>query len=179
MSIKREVIDEVRARTSLIQIVGQKVSWNASKSKPDEGSMWAPCPFHKESSASFHVDVQKGYYYCFGCHAKGDVFTFVREIENVEFVEAVHMLALKAGISVPKPKRTNDTSLEYITCVCSCGRTNKIPAGKLESVLGGRLTATDALSLVSKLRCSECQSEPQYLLDDKGEQIFGPAKQQS
>ena len=60
--------------------------------------MWAPCPFHQEKSASFHVDDRKGLYYCFGCHAKGDAISFVRETENVEFMEAVQILAGEAGM---------------------------------------------------------------------------------
>lgn len=64
--------------------------------------MWAPCPFHQEKSASFHVDDRKGFYYCFGCHAKGDAISFVRETENVGFMEAVEILAREAGMPVPK-----------------------------------------------------------------------------
>jgi len=63
--------------------------------------MWAPCPFHQEKSASFHVDDRKGYYYCFGCHAKGDALSFVRETENVSFMEAVEILAREAGMQMP------------------------------------------------------------------------------
>ena len=63
--------------------------------------MWAPCPFHQEKSASFHVDDRKGFYYCFGCHAKGDAINFVRETENVDFMEAVKILAGEAGMTVP------------------------------------------------------------------------------
>ncbi len=64
--------------------------------------MWAPCPFHQEKSASFHVDDRKGFYYCFGCQAKGDAISFVRETENVGFMEAVEILAREAGMPVPK-----------------------------------------------------------------------------
>lgn len=63
--------------------------------------MWAPCPFHQEKSASFHVDDRKGYYYCFGCHAKGDAVTFVKETENLSFIEAVEVLAREAGMPMP------------------------------------------------------------------------------
>ena len=65
--------------------------------------MWAPCPFHQEKTASFHVDDRKGVYYCFGCHAKGNVFKFVQDTENVSFMEAVEILAREAGMQVPKP----------------------------------------------------------------------------
>jgi DNA primase len=64
--------------------------------------MWAPCPFHHEKTASFHVDDKKGYYYCFGCHAKGDAIKIVTETENVSFIEAVEILAQEAGMEVPK-----------------------------------------------------------------------------
>ncbi|MEO1120509.1 MAG: DNA primase, partial [Pseudomonadota bacterium] len=66
-----------------------------------KGDLWAPCPFHQEKTASFHVDDRKGFYYCFGCHAKGDLFSFVRETENVGFMEAVEILAREAGMQMP------------------------------------------------------------------------------
>lgn len=50
-------------------------------------------PFPSGKSASFHVDDRKGFYYCFGCHAKGDAVTFIKETENVSFIEAVEILA--------------------------------------------------------------------------------------
>jgi DNA primase len=60
------------------------------------------CPFHKEKSPSFNVQAVKQFYYCFGCQASGDVFSFVGKIENVTFPEAVRMVAQKAGIPLPK-----------------------------------------------------------------------------
>ncbi len=92
----------MRTRTSLAQVVGRKVMWDARKSNQGKGDMWAPCPFHQEKTASFHVDDRKGYYYCFGCHAKGDAISFVRETENVEFMEAVRILAGEAGMQLPE-----------------------------------------------------------------------------
>lgn len=71
------------------------------KSNLAKGDFWAPCPFHQEKSASFHVDDRKGYYYCFGCHAKGDAVTFVKESENLGFIEAVQVLAQEAGMQMP------------------------------------------------------------------------------
>jgi DNA primase len=75
--------------------------WDARKSNQGKGDMWAPCPFHHEKSASFHVDDRKGFYYCFGCHAKGDAIKFVQETENVGFMEAVEILAREAGMPMP------------------------------------------------------------------------------
>jgi DNA primase len=82
-------------------VVGRKVTWDARKSNPGKGDLWAPCPFHQEKSPSFHVDDRKGFYYCFGCHAKGDAVTFVKETENVSFMEAVEILAREAGMPMP------------------------------------------------------------------------------
>ncbi len=102
MSLPPGFLDELRSRTSLSQVVGRKVMWDARKSNQGKGDMWAPCPFHHEKSASFHVDDRKGYYYCFGCQAKGDAITFVRETENVEFMEAVRILAEESGMQMPE-----------------------------------------------------------------------------
>jgi len=101
MSLPPGFLDELRTRTSLSQVVGRKVMWDTRKSNQGKGDMWAPCPFHQEKSASFHVDDQKGYYYCFGCHAKGDAISFVRETENVGFMEAVEILARETGLPMP------------------------------------------------------------------------------
>jgi len=101
MSLPPGFLDELRTRLSLSQVVGRKVMWDARKSNPGKGDMWAPCPFHQEKNASFHVDDRKGFYYCFGCHAKGDAISFVRETENVGFPEAVEILAREAGMPMP------------------------------------------------------------------------------
>jgi len=101
MNLPPGFLDELRTRTSLSQVVGRKVMWDARKSNQGKGDMWAPCPFHQEKSASFHVDDRKGFYYCFGCHAKGDALSFIRETENVGFMEAVEILAREAGMTMP------------------------------------------------------------------------------
>ncbi len=101
MSLPPNFIEELRARVSLSQVVSRKVVWDARKSNQGKGDMWALCPFHQEKSASFHVDDRKGFYYCFGCHAKGDAVSFVRETENVSFMEAVEILAREAGMQMP------------------------------------------------------------------------------
>ncbi|WP_127114154.1 DNA primase [Shimia sediminis] len=102
MSLPPGFLDELRTRTSLTQVVGRKVMWDARKSNQGKGDMWAPCPFHQEKTASFHVDDRKGFYYCFGCHAKGDAISFVQETENVGFMEAIRILADEAGMQMPE-----------------------------------------------------------------------------
>ena len=101
MSLPPGFLDELRSRTSITQVVGRKVMWDTRKSNQGKGDMWAPCPFHQEKSASFHVDDRKGYYYCFGCHAKGDALGFIKKAENVSFMEAVEILAREAGMPMP------------------------------------------------------------------------------
>jgi DNA primase len=102
MSLPPGFLDELRSRASISQVVGRKVMWDSRKSNQGKGDMWAPCPFHHEKTASFHVDDQKGYYYCFGCHAKGDALGFIKETENVSFMEAVEILASEVGMPMPE-----------------------------------------------------------------------------
>ena len=101
MSLPPGFLDELRSRISLSQVVGRKVTWDPRKSNQGKGDLWAPCPFHQEKTASFHVDDRKGFYYCFGCHAKGDAIGFVKDTENVGFMEAVEILAREAGMPMP------------------------------------------------------------------------------
>lgn len=102
MSLPNGFLDELKSRTSMAAVAGRKVMWDQRKSNQGKGDMWAPCPFHQEKTASFHVDDRKGFYYCFGCHAKGDLFSFVQETENVSFMEAVEILAREAGMPIPE-----------------------------------------------------------------------------
>ena len=101
MSLPPGFLDDLRSRISIAQVVGRKVTWDLRKSNQGKGDYWAPCPFHQERTASFHVDDRKGFYYCFGCQAKGDALSFLRETENLSFMEAVEMLAREAGMTMP------------------------------------------------------------------------------
>ncbi|MHA1530186.1 MAG: DNA primase [Alphaproteobacteria bacterium] len=101
MSLPPGFLDELRNRLALSDVVGRKVLWDKRKSNAAKGDFWAPCPFHQEKTPSFHVDDRKGFYYCFGCQAKGDAISFVREVENVSFIEAVEILAREAGVPMP------------------------------------------------------------------------------
>ena len=101
MSLSPQFLDEIRARVPLSRIIGRKVQWDLRRSNQAKGDWWAPCPFHQEKSASFHVDDQKGFYYCFGCHAKGDILRFMQEADGMGFIEAVEVLAAEAGLQMP------------------------------------------------------------------------------
>ncbi|RJE83851.1 DNA primase [Paracoccus onubensis] len=102
MSLPPGYLDELRTRVPISRVIGPKVIWDQRKSNQARGDWWAPCPFHQEKSASFHCDDQKGFYYCFGCHAKGDALTFLREADGLEFIEAVKVLAAEAGMAMPE-----------------------------------------------------------------------------
>ncbi len=90
--VKRDVLEA----TDLVQLIGAVTSLKKA------GRSWKGlCPFHGEKSPSFHVHPDKGFYYCFGCGAKGDAITFVRETERLEFPDAVAYLARLAGVTLP------------------------------------------------------------------------------
>ena len=91
-------LDELRARLSLSDVVGRKVSL-----KRRSGSEYAGlCPFHNEKTPSFTVNDKKGFFYCFGCHEKGDVVGFVMKTEGLSFPEAVEKLAREVNLPVPR-----------------------------------------------------------------------------
>ena len=63
---------------------------------------WACCPFHNEKTPSFSINAEDGVYYCFGCKESGDVIKFVEKMENIDFYDAVKLLADKAGMQIPE-----------------------------------------------------------------------------
>lgn len=95
MGIEDEDIVRVRETSDIVGVISEHVALKRV------GRRWQGlCPFHAEKSPSFSVNQEQGLYYCFGCGAKGDVITFVREIEHLDFVGAVEKLAGKAGIAL-------------------------------------------------------------------------------
>ncbi|MEP4032595.1 CHC2 zinc finger domain-containing protein, partial [Roseibium polysiphoniae] len=103
MRFDNRLLDEIRARLTLSDLVGRKVTWDRRKTQPGKGDYWACCPFHQEKSPSFHVDDRRNRYKCFGCGASGDHFRFVTETEGLSFPEAVERLAEQAGVPLPAP----------------------------------------------------------------------------
>jgi len=90
-------LDELRARLSLSDIVGRKVSL-----KRRSGAEYAGlCPFHNEKTPSFTVNDKKGFFYCFGCHEKGSAIDFVMKTEGLSFPETVEKLAREVNLPVP------------------------------------------------------------------------------
>jgi DNA primase len=105
------------------------------------GNWWACCPFHHEKTPSFSINETDQYYHCFGCGESGDVIKFVREMENIEFMDAVRMLAEKVGLQVPSSgfdnqktaelKRKRDTYLKIMND-CAHFYLNNLNSGKAD-----------------------------------------------
>lgn len=97
MYYPEELVEEIRQRNDIVDIISGYVSL-----KRKGGNYFGLCPFHNEKTGSFSVSQNKQMYYCFGCGAGGNVFTFVMNYENYTFGEAVKMLADRAGIKMPE-----------------------------------------------------------------------------
>ncbi len=102
----------VKQQADIVKIIGEYVKLRKTGAQNYTGL----CPFHKEKTGSFSVNANHGYFYCFGCHEKGDVFTFVMKLENISFPEAIRVVATKCGIPLPKrefssPEEARDAGL--------------------------------------------------------------------
>ena len=99
-----DVVEEVRMRNPIVDVVGSYVQLKRSGA-----NYFGLCPFHNERSASFSVSPQKQMYYCFGCHAAGNVITFVMQYENFSFQEALQFLAERAGMTLPEATESRES----------------------------------------------------------------------
>ena len=98
--IPREIIDEILYRSDITDVIGSYVSLKRAGS-----NMSGLCPFHSEKSPSFTVFPATKSLYCFGCGAGGDVITFIKKAENIDYPSAVEFLAARAGITIPEDKK--------------------------------------------------------------------------
>ena len=97
MAIPSAFLDELVARSDIVDVVSDYVALT-----PKGGSYWGLCPFHGEKTASFHVLPDRQLYHCFGCGKGGGVISFVMELENLPYVDAVRLLAKRAGMEFPE-----------------------------------------------------------------------------
>ena len=88
-------VEQIKERLKIEDVVGSYI-----KLERAGNTLKARCPFHNEKTPSFFVSADRGNYYCFGCGAKGDIFTFVQEFEGIDFVGALKILAEKAGVKL-------------------------------------------------------------------------------
>ena len=126
-----EIIEEVRMKNDIVDVISGYVKLQRKGS-----SYFGLCPFHNEKSPSFSVSPDKQMYYCFGCGAGGNVFTFIMEYENYNFVEALKYLAERAGVRLPEESKEARASADLKS------RLLEIEAGRLLFIISfGRKVA--------------------------------------
>lgn len=111
-------IEELKAKNDIVNIIGKYVRLE-KKGK----NFWGCCPFHHEKTPSFCINEYEQFYHCFGCGESGDVITFLRKYENMEYIDAIKLLAENAGLQLPEmeknekfaeAKRQKDKSLKIL-----------------------------------------------------------------
>ncbi len=100
--MNRTAVDEIKRRIPIDELLGSYVKLEKSGK-----SLKARCPFHNEKSASFFVSPERGSYYCFGCQAKGDIFSFVEQFEGLDFRGALKVLAERAGVKLVNDQKAD------------------------------------------------------------------------
>ena len=108
-TIPNDFVRQIIAQTDIVDVISRYV-----KLKKTGRNHMACCPFHHEKTPSFSVNQQKQIYHCFGCHASGNVITFLLEHEHLSFVEAVEELASMHGLSVPYEKGSGNDQEQFI-----------------------------------------------------------------
>lgn len=103
MRYSDDLIEEIRLKNDIVDVISGYVKLQRKGS-----SYFGLCPFHNEKSPSFSVSPQKQMYYCFGCGAGGNVFTFIMQYENYTFLEALKFLAERAGVELPEPDMSSE-----------------------------------------------------------------------
>lgn len=103
MYYPEELIEEIRSKNDIVDVISGYVHLQKKG-----GSYFGLCPFHNEKSPSFSVSRDRQMYYCFGCGAGGNVFTFLMEYENASFQEAIQELAQRAGVSLPQAEYSEE-----------------------------------------------------------------------
>ncbi len=102
MSIPNHILEQLNSQADLVSIIGRYTTLKRAGSE-----FKGCCPFHGEKSPSFYVNPQKNIYHCFGCSVGGNAISFLRDYENLTFIEAVNELSKQTGIEVPKDEQQN------------------------------------------------------------------------
>src|SRR6476659_6702170 len=102
-------LEKIRAASDIVDVIGSYLPL-----KKAGANFLALCPFHKEKTPSFNVNPHKQIFHCFGCNKGGDVFSFVREYENIGFVDAVRRLAERARIPLEFDNQPGQQQIRHI-----------------------------------------------------------------
>jgi DNA primase len=135
--IPEQILDRIQEKADIVEVISKYVQL-----KKVGRSYKANCPFHSEKTPSFIVSPDKQIYHCFGCGAGGNVFSFVMKYENIQFPEAVEMLAEKTGVPLPRSSFRNE---EVDSLAKELYRINDAAAGFFQSCLAGNISARQYL----------------------------------
>src|SRR5512139_244223 len=102
-------LEQIRAANDIVEVIGTYLPL-----KRAGANFVANCPFHKEKTPSFNVNPQRQIFHCFGCHKGGDVFTFVKDYENISFMEAVRRLAERARIPLDFEQTPGQEKVRFV-----------------------------------------------------------------
>ena len=103
----KDFVNKVRESSDIFSVISRYLTLNKKGNQ-----YWACCPFHNEKTPSFTVSPEKGFFYCFGCHAGGNVFKFISMIENISYFDAVKLQAERLGIELPHKKNKTPEQLQ-------------------------------------------------------------------
>src|SRR3954451_20535411 len=107
--ISQATLEQIRSASDIVEIIGASLPL-----KRAGANFVTLCPFHREKSPSFNVNPHRQIFHCFGCHKGGDVFTFIREYENLSFMEAVRRLAERARIPIQLDEGAGAVAATYL-----------------------------------------------------------------
>lgn len=169
-----EFLKTLKTKCDLVEVISSYV-----KVERRGANYWACCPFHHEKTPSFSINAPDRYYHCFGCGASGDVIRFVQEYENVEFPQAVEILAKRAGLEVPaNDDRSGERTAElkrkkdnYLKIMRLSARfyLNNLYSGKAEKYLeylSGRKLSPSTVKKFGLGASFDFTSLPSFLLDN-------------
>lgn len=110
-----DFVEQVRSSSDILSVISSYVHL-----KKRGNRYWGCCPFHNEKTPSFSVVPQQGFFYCFGCHAGGNLFKFISLIENISYYEAIKLQAQRLNIPIPTTKKVltnsnkNNKKIHYL-----------------------------------------------------------------
>ena len=167
-----EFLSQLKSKTDLVELVSAYVPLERKG-----GNWWGRCPFHHEKTPSFTVNAEGQFYHCFGCGVSGDAITFIREIESVDFMDAVRILAERAKMPVPesnfdteeiaRQKKKRDDILKILRASAHFYLDN-LNSGRADAHVQYILDRKIASSVVRKFGLGaslDFKSLPQFLLD--------------